>query len=178
VEDYHPFCGYLKPEIFGVASLSIMSINQFNTSQKLREIRKSKGWSLQDVEKHSKGKWKAVVIGSYERTDRAISLNKTIELMNFYQVPITALFEEKSIPAADTGLFEPLILDQRLINSSSESNLIGVKRLLSFITARRRDWNGEVLSLRSTDLQFIAILLDKKLEDASSYLKEGGYLLS
>jgi len=178
VEDYHPFCGYLKPEIFGVASLSIMSINQFNTSQKLREIRKSKGWSLQDVEKHSKGKWKAVVIGSYERSDRAISLSKTIELMNFYQVPITALFEEKSIPATDTGLFEPLILDQRLINSSSESNLIGVKRLVSFITARRRDWNGEVLSLRSTDLQFIAILLDKKLEDASSYLKEGGYLLS
>ena len=155
-----------------------MSTNQINTSRKLREIRKSKGWSLQDVEKNSKGKWKAVVIGSYERSDRAISLKKTIELMNFYQVPITALFEEEIDPSWNVNLLEPLILDQRLINKSTEENLEGMKRLVSFITARRRDWNGEVLSLRSTDLQFISILLNKKPEEATSFLKENGYLLS
>ena len=155
-----------------------MNANQINTSQKLREIRKSKGWSLQDVEKNSKGKWKAVVIGSYERSDRAISLKKTIELLNFYQVPISALFEEEISPSWNANLLEPLILDQRLINKSTEENLEGMKRLVSFITARRRDWNGEVLSLRSTDLQFISILLNKKPEEATSFLKENGYLLS
>ena len=154
-----------------------MSTNQVNTSQKLREIRKSKGWSLQDVEKNSKGKWKAVVIGSYERSDRAISLKKTIELMNFYQVPITALFEEEIDPSWNVNLLEPLILDQRSINKSTGENLEGIKRLVSFITARRKDWNGEVLSLRSTDLQFISILLNKKPEEATAYLKENGYLL-
>ena len=155
-----------------------MNANQINTSQKLREIRKSKGWSLQDVEKNSKGKWKAVVIGSYERSDRAISLKKTIELLNFYQVPISALFEEEISPSWNANLLEPLILDQRLINKSTEENLEGMKRLVSFITARRRDWNGEVLSLRSTDLQFISILLNKKPEEATSFLKENRYLLS
>ena len=154
-----------------------MSTNQINTSQKLREIRKSKGWTLQDVEKNSKGKWKAVVIGSYERSDRAISLKKTIELMNFYQVPITALFEEEIDPSWNVNLLEPLILDQRSINKSTGENLEGMKRLVSFITARRKDWNGEVLSLRSTDLQFISILLNKKPEEATAYLKENGYLL-
>ena len=161
-----------------MANLSNMSANQINTSQKLREIRKSKGWSLQDVEKNSKGKWKAVVIGSYERSDRAISLKKTIELMNFYQVPITALFEEEIDPSWNVNLLEPLILDQRSINKSTGKNLEGMKRLVSFITARRKDWNGEVLSLRSTDLQFISILLNKKPEEATAYLKENGYLLS
>ena len=161
-----------------MANLSNMSTNQVNTSQKLREIRKSKGWSLQDVEKNSKGKWKAVVIGSYERSDRAISLKKTIELMNFYQVPITALFEEELTPSSSTGPFDSLILDQRSINKSTGENLEGMKRLVSFITARRKDWNGEVLSLRSTDLQFISILLNKKPEEATAYLKENGYLLS
>ena len=160
-----------------MANLSNMSTNQINTSQKLREIRKSKGWSLQDVEKNSKGKWKAVVIGSYERSDRAISLKKTIELMNFYQVPITALFEEEIDPSWNVNLLEPLILDQRSINKSTGENLEGIKRLVSFITARRKDWNGEVLSLRSTDLQFISILLNKKPEEATAYLKENGYLL-
>ena len=161
-----------------MANLPAMNANQINTSQKLREIRKSKGWSLQDVEKISKGKWKAVVIGSYERSDRAISLKKTIDLMNFYQVPISALFDEEIAPSWNADLLEPLILDQRLINKSTEENLEGMKRLVSFITARRRDWNGEVLSLRSTDLQFISILLNKKPEEATGYLKENGYLLS
>ena len=155
-----------------------MNANQINTSQKLREIRKSKGWSLQDVEKISKGKWKAVVIGSYERSDRAISLKKTIELMNFYQVPISALFDEEMTTPWNADLPERLILDQRLINKSTGENLEGMKRLVSFITTRRRDWNGEVLSLRSTDLQFISILLNKKPEEATVYLKENGYLLS
>lgn len=155
-----------------------MNANPINTSQKLREIRKSKGWSLQDVERISKGRWKAVVIGSYERADRAISLKKTVELMNFYQVPISALFEEEIVPSQKADSPEKLILDQRLINKSSEANFEGIKRLVSFITSRRRDWNGEVLSLRSTDLQFLAILLNKKPEEATIYLKENGYLLS
>ncbi len=52
-------------------------MNKNNPADRLRIIRKSKGWSLQDVELHSNGKWKAVVIGSYERADRAISTKKS-----------------------------------------------------------------------------------------------------
>ena len=66
-------------------------------------IIKSKGWSLQDVEHHSKGKWKAVVIGSYERGDRAISLKKAISLMEFYQVPISELFPEVAPIVSETS---------------------------------------------------------------------------
>ena len=67
-----------------------------NPAEQLRQIRKSKGWSLQDVERYSNGKWKAVVIGSYERSDRAISLKKAISLLEFYQVPITELFPQSA----------------------------------------------------------------------------------
>jgi transcriptional regulator with XRE-family HTH domain len=69
-------------------------MNKNNQAERLRVIRKSKGWSLQDVENHSNGKWKAVVIGSYERGDRAISLKKAISLMEFYQVPVSELFRD------------------------------------------------------------------------------------
>jgi transcriptional regulator with XRE-family HTH domain len=69
-------------------------MNTNNHAERLRTIRKSKGWSLQDLEHRSNGKWKAVVVGSYERADRAISLKKAISLMQFYQVPITELFPE------------------------------------------------------------------------------------
>ena len=154
-----------------------MTLNQSSTSQKLREIRKSKGWSLQDVESKSKGKWKAVVIGSYERSDRAISLKKAIELMAFYQVPISALFEEDNAGQSDTVNQRPIVIDQRSLAISTDSNLDGVKRLIALLAARRRDWNGEVLSLRSTDLQFLSLLLNTSDQDAIDFLKNGGYLI-
>jgi transcriptional regulator with XRE-family HTH domain len=160
-----------------VASLAGMTLNQSSTSQKLREIRKSKGWSLQDVESKSKGKWKAVVIGSYERSDRAISLKKAIELMAFYQVPISALFEENNVGQSNTVNQRPIVIDQRSLAISTDSNLDGVKRLIALLAARRRDWNGEVLSLRSTDLQFLSLLLNTSDQDAIDFLKNGGYLI-
>ena len=161
-----------------MANLAGMTLNQSSTSQKLREIRKSKGWSLQDVESKSKGKWKAVVIGSYERSDRAISLKKAIELMAFYQVPISALFEENNVGQSNTVNQRTIVIDQRSLAISTDPNLDGVKRLIALIAARRRDWNGEVLSLRSTDLQFLSLLLNTSDQDAIDFLKNGGYLIN
>ena len=151
---------------------------QFSTSQKLRQIRKSKGWSLQDVELKSKGKWKAVVVGSYERSDRAISLKKAIDLMAFYQVPMTALFSEKSISSGASFISNTIIIDQRALSNSSDTRADGAKRMISSLAARRKDWNGEVLSLRSSDLQFLSILLDLNDDETMKYLKEGGYLIN
>lgn len=151
--------------------------SSINTSEKLRQIRKSKGWSLQDVEKLSKGKWKAVVIGSYERSDRAISLKKAVELMEFYQVPITELFENEKSNFKSEEKSEPLIIDQRLLSKNTDIKLQGMKRFVALLTSKRRDWNGEVLSVRSTDMQFIALLLDLNIDEATTYLKENSLLL-
>ena len=151
---------------------------QFSTSQKLRQIRKSKGWSLQDVELKSKGKWKAVVVGSYERSDRAISLKKAIDLMDFYQVPITELFAEKVTSSGASFITNTIIIDQRTLSNSTDDRIFGIKRMISSLAARRKDWNGEVLSLRSSDLKFLSILLDLNDDETMKYLKDGGYLIS
>jgi transcriptional regulator with XRE-family HTH domain len=92
-------------------------MNQNNPAERLRVIRKSKGWSLQDVELRSNGKWKAVVIGSYERGDRAISLKKAISLMEFYQVPISELFPE----VAPIVSIRSLTLDLVRVSTSTDS---------------------------------------------------------
>ena len=41
---------------------------------RLRAIRQQQGLSLQRVEQRSQGAWKAVVVGSYERGDRAVTV--------------------------------------------------------------------------------------------------------
>jgi hypothetical protein len=52
--------------------------------RQLRAIRHGKGWSLSGVEAKSGGRWKAVVVGSYERGDRHPSVTQVAELLAFY----------------------------------------------------------------------------------------------
>ena len=54
---------------------------------RLRAIRTQQGLSLHGVEEKSRGRWKAVVVGSYERGDRSVTVQKLAELAEFYGVP-------------------------------------------------------------------------------------------
>src|SRR5438067_13344550 len=77
---------------------------------RLRAIRTQQGLSLHGVEEKSEGRWKAVVVGSYERGDRAVTVQRLAELADFYGVPVQALLPD----AAPTGSSEPppkLVLD-------------------------------------------------------------------
>ena len=61
---------------------------------RLRAIRTQQGLSLHGVEEKSEGRWKAVVVGSYERGDRAVTVQRLAELADFYGVPVSALLPE------------------------------------------------------------------------------------
>jgi transcriptional regulator with XRE-family HTH domain len=132
-------------------------MNKNIPADRLRIIRKSKGWSLQDVERHSNGKWKAVVIGSYERADRAISLKKAISLMEFYQVPVSELFPDIPPQVSARSIAIDLV---KLSAVQSEYSSV-IQRFVRGICDRRKDWNGQVLTVRVNDLQFLAMLLQQ-----------------
>ena len=149
-------------------------MNTHNPADRLRIIRKSKGWSLQDVERNSNGKWKAVVIGSYERSDRSISLRKAISLMEFYQVPISEMFPEISPEAEARSISINLakLADDQSINSQS------LRKFTKSIGDRRKDWNGKLLTIRANDLQFLSLLLGLNESAALDYLAEADLLIS
>ena len=132
-------------------------MNKNNPADRLRIIRKSKGWSLQDVERNSNGKWKAVVIGSYERADRAISLKKAISLMEFYQVPVSELFPDIPPQVSTRSIAIDLV---KLSAIQSDYSSV-IQRFVRGICDRRKDWNGQVLTVRVNDLQFLAMLLQQ-----------------
>jgi len=48
---------------------------------RLRAIRTQQGLSLHGVEEKSRGRWKAVVVGSYERGDRSVTVQKLAETL-------------------------------------------------------------------------------------------------
>ena len=147
-----------------------MNIN--NPAQRLREIRKSKGWSLQDVERHSNGRWKAVVVGSYERSDRAISLKKAIALMDFYQVPISELFPESSARITSRSI----TLDLVKINASLLPQAERLRNFIRVLSNRRKDWNGYILTIRDNDLAFLSLLLNLNDVATLDYLREAEFL--
>jgi transcriptional regulator with XRE-family HTH domain len=70
---------------------------------RLRAVRAQRGLSLHAVERKSEGKWKAVVVGSYERGDRAVTVQKLAALATFYDIPLRDLIPEpRSAPVGDS----------------------------------------------------------------------------
>ncbi|MEN9324507.1 MAG: hypothetical protein RL414_261 [Actinomycetota bacterium] len=141
----------------------------------IRRIRKAKGLTLKQVEAISNGKWKAVVIGSYERCDRALSLNKALALAHFYQVPLDDLL----------GLSQPelknrdrIVFDLRKVRQSQEPSLMPLQRLLGNISTSRRDWNGEIISVRESDAIAISAALGTPLESVRDGLEAFGLLFT
>src|SRR5205809_8071589 len=79
---------------------------------RLRAIRTQQGLSLHGVEEKSRGRWKAVVVGSYERGDRAVTVQRLAELAEFYGVPINELLPAGVVHAGTpTDASPKLILD-------------------------------------------------------------------
>lgn len=144
----------------------------------LRQIRKQKGYTLKAVEKLSLGKWKAVVVGSYERQDRALSLNRAIGLARFYQVPLDQLLGLASPVQNLNFQKEALIVDLRraLGNPPREDSDAIFQKFLTSLCSKRRDWNGEVLSLRARDIETIGLLLDQSEQGVWNWLTEKRYL--
>ena len=70
---------------------------------RLRSIRQQQGLSLQGVEEKSAGRWKAVVVGSYERGDRAVTVSRLAELADFYRVPVAELLPEGGSARSDSA---------------------------------------------------------------------------
>ena len=140
-----------KKEELGTSDLAIEKI-----AASLRAIRKGRGMTLKDVEKNSRGKWKAVVIGSYERCDRALSLNKAVQLASFYKVPLDELLGITSPVKSEHSRFT---FDMRALSKNENPGLISLKRFLNALVTARRDWNGEVFSIRGADLAAVSALL-------------------
>ena len=136
------------------------STNARDLGRVLREIRLSKKWSLRDFEIASGGRIKDVVLGSYERGSRSISVSKLTIIAATYCVPMSAFFpiEPKIQPENPP---ERVIIDLRKLRSAlltpQTRTVLLLDQFTKGIITQRNDWNGEVLSLRASDLQILSI---------------------
>lgn len=131
---------------------------------RLRALRKGRGWSLADVEKISHGAIKAVVLGSYERSDRSLSVQRAIELANLYGVPLAHLLCGPDGESKGKSTQNRIVVDLRRASRLASATAEGSEKVrifttfIGWIAAARSDWNGEVLSLRRSDIASLALL--------------------
>jgi transcriptional regulator with XRE-family HTH domain len=127
---------------------------------RLRAIRQQQGLSLQGVEEKSGGRWKAVVIGSYERGDRAVTVAKLADLSDFYGVPIAEL-----LPGGTAGAtHEPptrIVIDLEQLTRLPADKAGPLSRYAAAIQTQRGDYNGRILSIRAEDLRTLAVIYDQ-----------------
>ena len=145
-----------------------------SVAARLRTIRKSRGWTLHDIESRTAGSIKAVVMGSYERGTRAISLARALELANLFAIPISDLLNEPNLRNDESPRFRRF--DQRrigkLLSENEDERLVKLNNFLVAIAQRRGDWNGEILSLRNTDLDTLTLILEMSQSQLTDWLRQ------
>jgi transcriptional regulator with XRE-family HTH domain len=140
--------------------------------RRLRALRKARHMSLDDVERHSAGRWSASAIGAYERGFRTLSLPRLHELSEFYDVPVSVLLGEQAPPTEGPP---KLVLDLEALNRAPGA--APVQRFVRSIIIERGDYNGRVLTIRRDDLRAIAALLQVDAGEAVAQLESWGALV-
>ena len=157
-----------------------MSDYQRRLGSRLRAIRQQQGLTLQQVEEISNGKWKAVVVGSYERGDRAVSVAKLAELSEFYNVPVSELLPKEEMAAATAAAVSGpgrVMLDLRKLSRPDlDPELRPVSRFAHTIQLQRGDYNGNVLTIRGEDLRALSVIYGTDPEELVIRLEDEGIL--
>lgn len=127
--------------------------------EKLRQIRRERGYSLEGVQKKTKGQFKASILGAYERGERSLSLPRLYELMKFYKVSLDSLLPvADKVPSSVLSKGIRLNLNRVEVLPPRQRALLG--RYIDFIKEQRNDTGTEVITIREDDLNSLACLLN------------------
>ncbi len=143
--------------------------------RRMRAARKKRGWTI--AEMAAIGKIKAVVIGSYERGSRNMPISRLGEIARILEVDVAYLLGQP-IGRQESDLV--LTLDLRAISRPSFTNPDRLALVVSYcagIVKKRSDWNGEVLSIRETDLVNLSFALGIEHAELLQWLTVENYLL-
>ncbi len=142
---------------------------------RLRAIRTQQGLSLHGVEEKSQGRWKAVVVGPYERGDRAVTVQRLAELAEFYGVPVNELLPDGAAAAAAEPAAR-IIIDLEQLSSVPPDKAAPLARYAATIQSQRGDYNGRILSIRHEDLRSLAVIYDASPSALTEQLIDWGVL--
>jgi transcriptional regulator with XRE-family HTH domain len=135
--------------------------------------------SLQDVQQASEGRWKAAVVGAYERGDRNVTIARLSELAGFYAVPMSEILPDDGVNAAGgVETRRRVVLNLEGLDRVPEPDRDPLSRFTTAIQMQRGDYNGRVLTIREDDLMALALLYQTTADELSRRLTDWGLISS
>ncbi len=127
--------------------------------ERLRSIRRQRGFSLQDVQSASEGEFKAAVLGAYERGERSLSVPRLHRLAGYYGVPVVQLLPPEPAAATADQTGRKVTIDLGRLDQLDGPVGEILERFLASIQVERQDFNGKVLTVRAEDLLLLSRLI-------------------
>jgi len=124
------------------------------TGRVLRQIRSDQGLKLRDVAKRSAGRFKATTVGSYERGERALSLERFVELARLYGISAVELLRLvlQTVPV-DT---RTLAVDRGKLDMVDWPEREWLAEMADELATRRGQRNQALITFRAGDLDILA----------------------
>lgn len=144
---------------------------------RLRELRMRKRLTLLDVQRLTNGAIGSVVLGSYERGARALSVKKLIQLATFYEVPVDQLISGNQKVVRPLELKSTIDFQKTRNRGQTDVDVAVLAHFLTGIAHLRGDWNGQIISIRESDLRIIALICRQEIGYVRQWLSIEGLLI-
>jgi transcriptional regulator with XRE-family HTH domain len=141
----------------------------------LRHVRRQQGWSLHDIEVASEGRFKASVLGAYERGDRTVSIERLRQLAEFYRVSVAELLPRERSRSPARARASDVVIDLVALERRRHDVPV-LSRYVDAIRERRGDLDSQVLTLRERDLRGIAAAEGRPEDELTEDLRAQGLL--
>ena len=105
-------------------------------------------------------------MGTYERGERGISVQRLAELAQLYGVPVERVLHESPMRQDDRDPLHPhveapkekVVIDLAALERHTEPEFLALRRYIDTIKLKRGDFNGRVLSVRNSDVWAMAAM--------------------
>jgi len=138
-----------------------------HVGERLRNIRRQQGLSLQAVEEQSGREFKASVLGAYERGERIISVLRLQRLARLYAVPVDQLLPRMA-PEPDlddrgplSDREGPITIDLSRLEGLDAPEREVIRRYIGMIQIQRGDFNGRLITIRAEDVRALARVFER-----------------
>src|SRR5438270_2339258 len=114
---------------------------------RLRAIREQRQWSLRDVNEASHGRFTGSAVGTYERGERGISVQRLSELAQLYGVPVERFLPDSSIREnerdgwATPAPKDKVVIDLAALDRQADPEFDALRRYIDTIKLQRGDFN-------------------------------------
>jgi transcriptional regulator with XRE-family HTH domain len=127
----------------------------------LRLARAARGLTLRDVSILSSGSFKSSSLASYERGERAISLERFLVLADLYGIPPARMMAQISRRVEGRA---PIVVDIQMAHTIGGVEGAVLAGFVHEVVALRRQSAPEEISLRDSDLEVLATASGRRAE--------------